>query len=53
MTSVEALKIVLDFVERWNKQDKETEVAKAQGVLEELDLEEVLEKAWMYDDLSK
>lgn len=32
---LEALKLVLDFVERWNKQDKEVEVAEAVGVLEE------------------
>jgi len=31
----EALKKVLDFVERWNKQDKEPEVAEAARLLEE------------------
>ena len=33
MTKEQALKIVLDFVERWNKQDKEAEVAEAARVL--------------------
>lgn len=32
----QALRIVLDFVERWNKQDEEQVVAEAQGILEEL-----------------
>ena len=32
---IQALKIVLDFVERWNKQDKDVPVAEAQGILEE------------------
>jgi len=47
MTKEEALKIVLDFVERWNKQDKETEVAEAAQVLSE-----TYEKAFgdMFDD---
>jgi hypothetical protein len=31
-----ALKIILDFVERWNKQDKERMVAYAQEILQEL-----------------
>lgn len=30
------LKIVLEFVERWNKQDKEVEVAEASRKLETL-----------------
>lgn len=34
--SIENLKIVLDFVERWNKQDKEPEVAQACLELEKL-----------------
>lgn len=34
--SIENLKIVLDFVERWNKQDKEPEVAQACLELESL-----------------
>jgi hypothetical protein len=33
---IRALKIVLDFVERWNKQDKERMVAYAQEILGEL-----------------
>ena len=32
----EALKIVLDFVERWNKQDSEKRVAEAARVLKEV-----------------
>lgn len=34
MTRIEALKTVLEFVERYNKQDAEKEVAEAAGVLE-------------------
>lgn len=34
MTRTEALQTVLEFVERYNKQDAEKEVAKAVGVLE-------------------
>jgi hypothetical protein len=30
-----ALSTVLDFVERWNKQDKDINTAHAQGVLDE------------------
>jgi hypothetical protein len=33
---VQSLKIVLEFVERWNKQDKERMVAYAQEILQEL-----------------
>ena len=33
---LKALEIVLDFVERWNKQDKEVEVAHAHHLLETL-----------------
>ena len=33
---LQALKIVLDFVERWNKQDKEADVAQAARELEDL-----------------
>lgn len=33
---IRALKTVLDFVERWNKQDKELEVAQAARELENL-----------------
>src|SRR3990167_5800364 len=31
-----SIRIVLDFVERWNKQDKEQDVAEAQGKLDDL-----------------
>lgn len=34
MTRTEALQTVLEFVERYNKQDAEKEVAEAAGVLE-------------------
>jgi len=34
MNKKEALKIVLDFVERWNKQDEDQEVAEAASLLE-------------------
>ena len=34
MDKSEALKVVLDFVERWNKQDKEKDVAEAARVLQ-------------------
>ena len=33
---LEALKIVLDYVERWNKQDEEVEAAEATQILEDL-----------------
>jgi len=33
---IDALAIVLDFVERWNKQDKEADVAQAANLLEDL-----------------
>lgn len=36
MTTNSALNIVLNFVERHNKQDKETEVAEAAALLEEV-----------------
>jgi hypothetical protein len=39
MNYQEALKIVLEFVERYNKQDKEVNVAEASEVLNELVLE--------------
>lgn len=32
---IEALKVVLEFIERWNKKDEEKEVAEAAGILEE------------------
>ena len=32
--TIQALKIILDFVERWNKQDKEVEVVNAVVELE-------------------
>ncbi len=32
---IDSLKIVLDFIERWNKQDKEVKVAEAAQVLED------------------
>lgn len=45
--SQEALKKVLDFVERWNKNDKEVEVAHAHHFLEGLlEDNEVVEKNW-------
>ena len=34
MNKKDALKIVLDFVERWNKQDEDQEVAEAASLLE-------------------
>ena len=34
-TQINALQVVLDFVEKWNKQDEDILVAEAQGILEE------------------
>ena len=33
---LEALKIVLDYVERWNKQDEEVKAAEATQILEDI-----------------
>ena len=41
----ESLRVVLDYVERWNKGDKEKEVAKAaQDLEEEITIAELLDK---------
>lgn len=44
-----ALKVVLDFVERHNKQDKEIEAAEAAQVLSGMkdELAEIINKAWI------
>jgi len=36
MTNEEALKIVLEYVERWNKNDEDLAVAEAVALLEDL-----------------
>lgn len=41
---IEALKTILDFVERYNKQDKETLVASAQNVLQLLLEKDIINK---------
>jgi hypothetical protein len=39
---IKALEIILDFVERWNKQDREKDVAEASQVLESYIVEAII-----------
>jgi len=49
MTDKQALKIILDFVERWNKQDTEKDVAEAAVVLGQYLLDNLFHKDTKYD----